>query len=227
MRWNRMKTINWSCSLTHRAGHGGDRCPGVTWHVLWHSLGTGAPRWPGMSVGMAWGHMHDRWGGDQSMPIKSVTEVQRWHQLRQWFGWPGSCLWKLDPPLQKWRGSCPRPWVPYDKNRVQSQELGGSLHGPTGQCRPQTWAIHSPGTLMYRNCISQYLFIYTPLQFIISVAKAYNIFSLKKKKITEKKKNPPKVNIKVALSRNPRRALSFSQMVFFLSDGSIQHPVLP
>lgn len=31
-------------------------------------------------------------GGDQSMPVKSVTEVQGWHQLRQWFGWPGSCL---------------------------------------------------------------------------------------------------------------------------------------
>lgn len=127
MRWNRMKTINWSRSLTHRAGHGKDRCPGVTWHVLRHGLGTGAPRWRGMSIGMAWGHLHDRWGGEQSMPVKSVTEVQGWHQLRQWFGWPGSCLWKLDPPLQKW---------------------GAAVHGlgclttRTG-CKARSWGAHS------------------------------------------------------------------------------------
>lgn len=213
------------------AGHGGDSCPGVAWHVLRHGLGTGAPRWAGMSVGMAWGHLHDRWGVISPCPLSLWLRCSVWHQLRQRFGRPGSRLWKLDPPLQKWGGggvSCPRPWVPYDKNRVQSQELGGSLHGPTGQCRPQTWAIHSPSTLMYRNCISQYLFIYTPLQFIISVAKAYNIlFFFKKKKVTEKKQKPPKIDIKVALSRNPWGALSFSQMIFSLSDGSIQHLVLP
>lgn len=170
------------------AGHGGDSCPGVTWHVLRHGLGTGAPRWAGMSVGMAWGHLHDRWGVISPCPLSLWLRCSVWHQLRQRFGRPGSCLWKLDPPLQKWGGQLSTALGALQQEPGAKPGAGGLTPRPHRTVPAPDLSHPLPRHTYYRNCISQYLFIYTPLQFIISVAKAYNIlFFFKKKKVTEKK----------------------------------------
>lgn len=146
MRWKRMKTP-WTeaIHLSTKQDMAGTDSPPLTWHVL-HS---------------AWGHSHDRWEGgsvhthevfDQGASVGTSKIVvwlfehlfvKNWnHPFHRGSGLPANGL-----------------WVSYYKNRRKPANWGWLTLLPNRtMSATKPWAIFSPRTLIYINCISQYLF---------------------------------------------------------------------